>query len=190
MRFRPLFFTPGFERTAPPEPTWDVGFIGTIHSDRWRIVHAIAGQLDDPARAFWYLYLQAPWMYTLRKVFTRTIAGSTRDDFRFAPLAREQVQKVFRESRALLDIEHPAQRGLTMRTVEALGSQTKLITTNTTVGSYDFFDANNIAIIDRTNPRIPPGFLSTPFRPVPEAVLDRYRLATWVREVCGQPPRA
>lgn len=190
MRFRPLFFTPGFERTAPLDPTWDISFVGTIHSDRYRIVRAIAAQLADPARACWYLYLQAPWMYTSRKVFTRTIDGSSRSDFRFAPLSRAQVQEIFLNSRALLDIEHPAQRGLTMRTVEALGSQTKLITTNATVGSYDFHDPDNIAIIDRGNPRIPPGFLSTPFRPVPEAVLDRYRLATWVRDVCGQPPGA
>jgi hypothetical protein len=190
MRFRPLFFTPGFERTAPPDPKWDISFVGTIHSDRYRIVQAIAAQLADPSRACWYLYLQAPWMYTTRKVFTRTIAGSSRTDFRFAPLSRAQVQEIFLNSRALLDIEHPAQRGLTMRTVEALGGQTKLVTTNDTVSGYDFFDPANIAVIDRKAPRIPAGFLTTPFRPVPEAVLARYRLASWVRDVCGQPPGA
>ena len=188
MRFRPLFFTPGFERAAPPDPTWDVSFIGTIHSDRYRIIKAIAAQLDDPARAYWYLYLQAPWMYGLRKAFTHTIDGAQRAEFRFAPLARAQVQRVFGGSRALLDIEHPAQNGLTMRTVEALGSQTKLVTTNAGVQAYDFFDPANIAVIDRDAPRIPPGFLTTPFKPVPEAVLARYRLATWVREVCGPRP--
>jgi len=190
IRFRPLFFTPGFEREAAPAPAYDISFVGTIHSDRYAIVKAIQAQLRDPARAYWYLYLQAPWMFAARKLFTRTIAGATRPEFRFAPLPTARVQDIFLASRAVLDIEHPAQRGLTMRTIEALGSQTKLVTTNAAVAACDFFDRENIAIIDRRDPGLPPGFLATPFRPVPAAVHERYRLRTWVREVCGTPPAA
>jgi len=190
IRFRPLFFTPGFERTAPAELAYDISFVGTIHSDRYQIIRRITRQLADPSRAFWYLYLQAPWMYAARKYLSQTVAGAARSEFRFAPLPRAQVQDIFLNSRAILDIEHPGQRGLTMRTLEALGSQTKLITTNATAIAYDFYDRRNIAIIDRHKPRIPPGFLTTPFRTVPEAIHDRYRLASWVRDVCGTPPRA
>ena len=185
IHFRPLFFTRGFERTAPSSFDYDVSFVGTIHSDRYRIVQRIARQLNDPSRAFWYLYLQAPWMYTARRHFTSTVDGAPRSEFRFVPLARSAVQDIFLRSRATLDIEHPDQRGLTMRTIEALGSQTKLITTNATVSAYDFYDRHNIAIVDRRKPRLPAGFLTTPFRPVPEAIHQRYRLETWVREVCG-----
>ncbi|MBW8778501.1 MAG: hypothetical protein JF585_04725 [Burkholderiales bacterium] len=186
--FRPLFFTPGFERAAPAEPTWDISFVGTIHSDRYRIVKALQAELPDPARGCWYLYLQAPWMYAARKVLTNTIAGATRSEFRFEPLPKARVQEIFFRSRAVLDIEHPAQHGLTMRTLEALGSRTKLVTTNATASACDFFDRQNIAIVDRRRPRIPPGFLTTPFRPLAEEIYDRYRLATWVREVCGPLP--
>lgn len=189
IRFRPLFFTPGFERTVPAKLAYDISFVGTIHSDRYQIIRRISRQLGDPSRAYWYLYLQAPWMYTARKVFTQTVGDAPRSEFRFAPLARTEVQDIFLNSRAILDIEHPGQRGLTMRTLEALGSQTKLITTNATASAYDFYDRHNIAIIDRNRPRIPRNFLTTPFRPVPDAIHDRYRLATWVRDVCGPPPR-
>ncbi len=185
VRFRPLFFTPGFERTAPARFDLDISFVGTIHSDRYRIVQRVARQVPDATRACWYLYLQAPWMYAARKVFTRTIDGATRAEFRFVPLARDTVQGIFLNSRAVLDIEHPKQLGLTMRTIEALGSQTKLVTTNAAVRDYDFFDPDNIAVVDRAAPRIPPGFLSDPYRPVAAAIHERYRLATWVREVCG-----
>ena len=187
IHFRPLFFTRGFERVAPVQPEFDISFVGTIHSDRYRIVRRIARQLQDPSRAYWYLYLQAPWMYAARKYFTNTVADAARSEFRFAPLSRATVQEIFLKSRAMLDIEHPGQRGLTMRTLEALGSQTKLVTTNATASAYDFYDAQNIAIINRNKPRIPAGFLTTPFRPVPEAIHNRYRLETWVREVCGMP---
>ena len=185
--FRPLFFTPGFERPAPAHAAFDISFVGTIHSDRYAIVRKVAQQLEDPSRAFWHLYLQAPWMFAARRMFTNTVAGAARSEFSFASLPRATVQDIFFKSRAVLDIEHPAQRGLTMRTIEALGSHTKLVTTNATVSGYDFYDPANIAIIERENPRIPDGFLQTAFRPAPEAIHDRYRLATWVREVCGVP---
>ncbi len=190
IRFRPLFFTRGFERIAPAQPRFDISFVGTIHSDRYRIIQRIAAQLKDTERAYWYLYLQAPWMYAARRYFTDTVDGAERSEFRFTPLSRATVQEIFLNSRAVLDIEHPGQRGLTMRTLEALGSQTKLITTNATASAYDFYDAQNIAILNRNKPRIPAGFLATPFRPVPEATHNRYRLETWVREVCGPPPAA
>lgn len=187
IRFRPLFFTPGFERTAPRELEYDISFVGTIHSDRYQIIKRLERQLKDPARAYWYLYLQAPWMYAARRYFTSTITGAARTEFKFAPLPRPTVQHIFLNSRATLDIEHPGQRGLTMRTIEALGSQTKLITTNATASAYDFYDRHNIAIIDRNKPRLPRNFLTTPFRPVPEEIHQRYRLETWVRDVCGLP---
>ncbi len=185
VRFRPLFFTRGVERGPSARFEFDISFVGTIHSDRYRIVRRIAQDVPDPTRAYWYLYLQAPWMYAARRIFTNTIAGAARAEFRFEPLPRATVRRIFLESRAALDIEHPQQRGLTMRTIEALGSQTKLVTTNAGVRDVDFFDPDNISIIDRENPRIPPGFLTTPYRPVPEAIRDRYRLEAWVRDVCG-----
>lgn len=184
MALRPLFYSPGFDRPADPDVTYDLSFIGTVHSDRYRIVHALVEQLPADTRSFIYLYLQAPWMYDLRRLFTHTVDGARRDEFRFAPLGKDVVQATFFGSRAVVDIEHPNQRGATMRTFETLGSHRKMITTNASLRDCDFYDARNILIVDRHKPELDADFLRTPYAPIPEAVRSRYALRQWVREVC------
>ena len=184
MEFRPLFFSPGFDRPATTEYTYDLSFIGTVHSDRYQIVHTLAKQLPLDTKSFIYLYLQAPWMYDLRRVFTRTLAGSKRNEFRFDPLSKDVVQATFFGSRAIVDIEHPSQRGATMRTFEALGSRKKMITTNASLRNYDFYNSQNILIIDRSTPVLDRDFLKTPYVHISEEIRSRYSLRQWVREVC------
>jgi hypothetical protein len=123
MGFRPLFYTNGFDRPTDTVYTYDLSFIGTVHSDRYRIVQSLLEQLPPDTRTFVYLYLQAPWMYDVRRIFTNTLDGAKREEFRFDPLGKDVVQATFFGSRAVLDIEHTQQRGATMRTMESLGRQ-------------------------------------------------------------------
>ena len=182
--FRPLFFSPGFDRPTDTESTYDLSFIGTVHSDRYRIVRALVEQLPADSRSFIYLYLQAPWMYDLRRIFTNTLDGAKRDEFRFVSLSKNMVQATFFGSRAVVDIEHPNQRGATMRTFEAIGSHRKMITTNASLRNYDFFDPRNILIINRRTPSLDLEFLQTPYVSLPRAVRHKYALSQWVRDVC------
>lgn len=185
MGLRPLFFTPGFVRQIPSAFTYDISFVGTIHSDRYRILSSLKRQVPVDASVLFYMYLQAPWMYGLRKVFTRTVVGARAAEFKFVSLRPTEVQDIFFKSKAVVDVEHPGQRGLTMRTIEALGSQTKLITTNPQVADYDFYDPANVCIVDRAKPALPSGFLEKPYAPVDEAVYQRYSLSAWLGEVAG-----
>jgi hypothetical protein len=184
LNFRPLFFTDGFDRPAGTTCTYDLSFIGTVHSDRYRIVHALLEQLPPDTRTFVYFYLQAPWMYDLRRFFTNTVDGAKREDFCFVPLSKEVVQATFLSSRAVFDIEHVKQRGATMRTMEALGSKRKLVTTNKTLCDYDFYNPLNIEIVDRREPRLNLHFLQTPYQEVAEEIRQKYSIRQWIREVC------
>ncbi|WP_144006839.1 hypothetical protein [Pelomonas sp. KK5] len=185
LNFRPLFFSPGFQREAIPDFRYELSFVGTIHADRYSILRCIDSQLDAADRRYWYMYMQAPWMYWARRLMTRTVTGARQSDFSFQPLSQRQVQDVFLSSRAVLDIEHPRQTGLTMRTLEALGSGTKLVTTNSAVRQCDFYNSNNICIIDRHRPVLPRDFLHRDYEPLPTPVYERYSLGRWLREVCG-----
>ena len=185
MRYRPLFFSRGFERPVPAMFEYDISFVGTVHSDRYRVVRRVAEALPAGAHAHWYLYMQAPWMYLARRLFTHAVAGSRRADFRFQTLNKAAVQQIFFDSKAVLNIEHPKQTGLTMRTIETVGSGTKLITTNAAVREYDFYDRNNICVVDRTDPFIDPSFLETPYAAVPAHIYQRYRLSQWVNDTCS-----
>jgi len=183
MHFRPLFFSKGFEGTSAESRKYDISFVGTAHTDRYAIVSAVKKGLKGEVAAYWYLYLQAKWVYLLSKFVKRSFRTATIGEFRFDPLKKVDVQRIFFASNAILDIEHPNQTGLTMRTLEALGARKKLVTTNKNIRCYDFYSHNNICILDRQNPVIPEDFLSAPYEKMPPSTYRRYSLEGWMDEI-------
>jgi len=181
--YRPLFFAPVFDSDATEPPRYDISFIGTAHTDRAPIVHTLDTVLPAEMARFWYLFLQAPWVrryYALKSgAFRRVPAGM----FRYAPMPKDEIGRVFKQSRAILDIEHPQQRGLTMRTLETLGAGKKLVTTNRHIMEEAFYNPENIQVIDRHDVRVDPEFLRQPVKPIAEAVRARYSLAGWLDEI-------
>jgi hypothetical protein len=183
MTFRPLFFA-----GEPTPPRSDVeyafSFVGTIHSDRYRVLRALSAQADAAAlRYFVYPFLPARFLYWAYRATKREFSGTGATDFRFDPLPYPEVLRVMAASRAIVDIEHPRQRGLTMRTLEVLGAGRKLLTTNVHVTRYPFYSADRVAIIDRAAPHLDPAFFEAPARPLPPAFAERYSLAGWVDDV-------
>ena len=183
---RPLFYTPQFSGSHPHTAfAYDLSLVGTAHSDRYDVVSRLRHNLPPSIRTFWYLYLQAPWVFYIYRLLKPCMRRSKFDEFRFTALSMAAVNDIFLSSRAILDITHPRQRGLTMRTFEALGASKKLVTTNAAISEYDFYDPANIAVIDRRSPSIDPSFLRSDFSPLSPSILSRYSLAGWLDEVLG-----
>ncbi len=59
----------------------------------------------------------------------------------------------------------------------------KLITTNTEVKKYDFYNSNNIWVINRENPEIPKSFLETPYESLPNEIYSKYSIGEWVKKI-------
>ncbi|PSI00567.1 hypothetical protein [Synechococcus lacustris] len=183
---RPLFYTPQFSLSySHTSFAYDLSFVGTAHSDRYDVISRLTHQLPPAICAFWYLYLQAPWVFYVYRLLKSGMRHSKLDEFRFEPLSMSSVNDIFISSRAVLDINHPRQHGLTMRTFETLGASKKLVTTNANISEYDFYDPANIAVIDRRSPSIPAGFLRSAYSPVAPSIVSRYSLAGWLDEVFG-----
>lgn len=184
MKFRPLFFSPGFARSPSANFLHHLSFIGTAHSDRVRIVSNVLAALPEKTKFYRYLYLQAPWMYWIHRLGNSAYKGIAMNNFCFDPLPKTDVQNVFFNSLAILDIEHPGQTGLTMRTFETMGANKKLITTNTMVRDTDFFNPDNILVIDRTSvPKIPASFLNTSYVPLADEIYRKYSMAGWLSDI-------
>jgi hypothetical protein len=184
MQFRPLFFNDGFDSSQVEGTSYDVSFIGTAHSDRYRIIKNLHQALPTNSKTYFYLYLQAKWYYQYQRLANRHLAGAKISEFEFTPLEKSKVQEVFGQSFSILDIEHPDQIGLTMRTFETLGAQKKLITTNKAVIEYDFFHPNNILVVPReARLNIPAAFFEEPVTPLSRPLYEKYSLVGWLKEV-------
>lgn len=185
MSFRPLFYGPGFSAREDVASDLALSFVGTIHTDRYAVLSSVLGQVPQGLDTFTYLYLQAPWVFHLQRLGNPAFRGARIDDFAFDPLPKIKVQEVFGRSRAVLDIEHPHQRGLTMRTLETFGARKKLITTNRNIADYDFFTDANIHIIDRANPQTPKSFFTEPYSDVSRDLYYKYSIEGWLDDVLG-----
>lgn len=183
IHFRPLFFSSGFEKNSSTTPKFDISFVGTTHTDRYAIISSIKRQLSNNDTSIMYMFLQAKWVFWLYKVINSSFKSAQISEFKFQPLGKAEVQEIFFSSKVILDIEHPQQTGLTMRTLETLGAQKKLVTTNAEVQKYDFYRPENICIIDRNEPALPDSFINTPYINISHEIYEKYRLSGWMDEI-------
>jgi hypothetical protein len=83
----------------------------------------------------------------------------------------------------VLDIAKPHQSGLSFRIFESIGMNKKIMTNNRSVMEYDFYNPNNILVIDFDNLVIPKSFFETPYQPIDEAIKQKYHLRSFVKTV-------
>ncbi len=91
-----------------------------------------------------------------------------------------EMLKEIAAANCLLEVQKENQQGLTLRPFEALGLQIKLITTNPIIKTYDFYNPNNILLIDKANINIPVNFFTTPYEPIAEHIRQKYHVNQWI----------
>lgn len=94
-----------------------------------------------------------------------------------------EVKKLMKESDIILDILREKQSGLSFRIFEALALEKKVITTNPSIKEYDFYDSNNILILDPKNINISDEFLNSEYKKIPEDIFYKYTLENWIKTI-------
>lgn len=94
-----------------------------------------------------------------------------------------EVSELMKRSKIVVEIQRTEQMGLSFRVFEALGHHKKLITTNNDIVNYDFYNPQNILVIDPENIEIPKKFVSSPYIDVDDSILASYRIEHWVNRV-------
>ena len=129
------------------------------------------------------MYLQSPLLFIYNKLFVEVFKKAKYKEFNYHSLSEKETVKTIENSKIVFDICNKNQVGLTMRTIEALGSQRKLITTNKDIVNYDFFDKNNIYVFDLESFEIPSAFLETEYHEINENIYKKYSLSSWINTI-------
>jgi hypothetical protein len=95
----------------------------------------------------------------------------------------DKVSELIKQSKILVEFQRKDQIGLSFRIFEALGHHKKLITTNKDVVNYDFYNPENILVVDPDNLHIPEDFVNSPYVEIDDAILAPYQLENWVKRV-------
>ena len=132
-----------------PEKEYLVSLIGTLHSDRLfyaKYFSNLASEYSTPS----FISLYAP-VKSLVKFFLEGRVGHGWRLITTKKISLCSVDDITVKSNIILDFPHSDQSGLTLRFMSAIGMNKNIITTNTDVINYDFYDENYILVIDKHN---------------------------------------
>jgi hypothetical protein len=185
LAYRPLFFLNEYFSLASLEQDIDVLFVGTLHTDRYKVLRNIENCIPKHLSFRKILYVRSRALFGLQGLANpgMWIHPSKADEFIYKPLGKDAMVKLIARSRTVIDIERDIQAGYTMRTLEMLGAGKKLITTNPQVSQADFYDSQNTVVIDRKNPKIDPEFFECPYRTPSTEIVRRYSIESWLDEL-------
>jgi len=181
-RFRPLFFIDKY-LTNNIVNNKKLFFVGTLHSDRAKVIYSIKNSLPFDAELDYWLFIRSKLEYFFRILFDPYLRKLDNSRLIFKPIQFEIITQKLKECSIVIDIEHPNNSGLTMRTFEMLASGKKLITTNRHIMQHDFYDSNKIDVINRSNPVLSSSFFESQPSPPSAGFIERYSLRGWLREI-------
>ncbi|WP_110791787.1 lipopolysaccharide biosynthesis protein [Franconibacter daqui] len=178
LEFLPLFYIKEYEQLrCQSHQDYDFCFIGTVHSNRVQAVKTLIARSHH--NNFTFFYCPSKLLFILKKIFTHEFSGLKFKDVSFKPLTKDTLMDVIARSRCIIDISHPKQKGLTMRTIESVGAGKKIATTNINIKQYDFYNENLHYIIDSEFSPIPEDFISASVN-LNKEIYCKYRIDNWL----------
>lgn len=174
--------------TPAVKAAYDWSFVGVAHSDRLIILDKLVRESRSVNSFFLYIYF--PSLFHLLYFLIVSPLSFLRlcVYFRVSPLPPDRLRSVYGQSACILDIHHPAQSGLTMRSIESVLSGVKLVTTNSSVTRDVFYDETRVFVLDRRRPSISPDFFDLAPNPIPESVACRFRPSSWLLSLLSIKP--
>jgi hypothetical protein len=181
--FRPTFFVPDYnELLKKDNPAFDIVFIGTLHSDRYQIIRVLKAYCDyNHLSYYFYLYVPSFLVFIRNKLLKFQYARLR--EVHLQPMSLSTTLDFICNSKCILDINYPGQKSLSMRAFEAMASKTKYITTNPEIKKYDFYNPNNVLVIDEKNINIPFEFIHSPFEEISLDIIYKYSVRQFVDDI-------
>ena len=184
--FRPLYFTDKYREiyNSDTVKNIDLLFLGTAHSDRYIISNQIADWCkDNNLVAYNYYYMQGKFVYYYKKFFDSSFKTFDFKKLSFKGLTVDEIVQLYDRSNVILDISHPGQSGLTMRTFEAIGAGKKLITTNMNIREYPFYNTKNIFLIDRNKLELEKSFFDHQYESLDSKLYEKCSIDGWIEDL-------
>lgn len=149
-------------------------FIILSIDERLHLLNKIANYLSDNAIAFKFIITgkKRPKNINDNIIYTKK------------PIFIDALMEELENANVYLDLIRHGHNGLSFRIFEALAMQKKIITTNKSISEYDFYNPNNILILDENSEiDINPNFWKTPYQPLSDAVYYKYTIENWVKTI-------
>lgn len=113
-------------------------------------------------------------------IYVVNSSKNSRPDYKYKPaISYDELINYEGNTKAILDIVQKNQYGLSLRPIEAMFLDKKLITNNVSVQEMDFYTPENVFILNESNKHKIIEFLKVPSVNLPETVKEKYKFKGW-----------
>lgn len=178
--FRPFFYNENLDIITNTKPI-DIMMIGSYNYKRFLFakqilkyssINNISSRIIIRASVFLFLTNHEHFKY--------------KQLFHSSPVPYVEMMKMLGQSKTCVEICAEGQDGLSTRQFESLFTRTKVITNNKNVQMYDFYNPDNIFILDNDNlqlSEVPISWINMPYVDINKEVLSKYSLRGFMLDV-------
>lgn len=150
-KLRPLFYIDDVAYNSNSLREYDVCFVGGKHSNRFESMKIIKNILDANGYSYFISVKFGRIEKLLYILFHHSDYCKYRDIITSKDVPYSQYLNIMGKSKVVIDIHHPKQAGLTMRTIEALAHGMRVITTNPHIREYEDIPQLMYDVVDFSN---------------------------------------
>ncbi|MDO4880776.1 MAG: glycosyltransferase [Capnocytophaga sp.] len=157
----------------------DVFYITSYDKKRIKQLHLLCDKfLEINLKVSLFVIGKKGWKQQLvRRLFENKIFFSQKR------IPHENLPEYYKKTKVILDLMRKNQYGLSFRVFEAMALEKKIITDNEKIKNYDFYNPNNILVLDKNFGNINKDFFDTPYQSLPKEIYEKYTLENWVERV-------
>ena len=160
-------------------PSEDALYITSYDKKRIKQLDILSQKFEELRLKFdLYVIGKKSWKNQLMKPFSKNKIVFTRKR-----ISHENLPEFYKRTKVILDLMRENQYGLSFRVFEAMALEKKIITDNEKIKNYDFYNPNNILVLNKDFSNITKEFFETPYQSLPEEIYKKYTLEKWVERV-------
>lgn len=157
---------------------YDLLYIGTSTEDRLEKIKTLIFEMRKHHKIFKVILLCYEDVDALRKKYPYEEITFITKSMSY----KETLNEVLK-TKAILDLKLSVHDGLSFRFFEGIKYKKKIVTDNTTVEKYDFYNPDNILVtFDYTGESIN-NFLNNPYRELSEEIVKDYEFTKWLKRL-------
>lgn len=183
-KYRPLFY---IAETRKKYVKYDFCFICSLHTQRVKILNQLKVKYGE--RYSLFLYMNSFFTHYIKQKYLKKseeFMDLSDRDVKFSALKLEETQKIYSESRIVVDYTRPNQTGFTIRTIESIGHRCKLVTNNKKVLEADFYHPQNVYVYDLDNFNIPKSFIESEYVELAPEIYKEYYIDKWLDDITSE----
>lgn len=160
-------------------PSEDALYITSYDKKRIKQLDILSQKFEELRLKFdLYVIGKKSWKNQLMKPFSKNKIVFTRKR-----INHENLPEFYKRTKVILDLMRENQYGLSFRVFEAMALEKKIITDNEKIKNYDFYNPNNILVLNKDFSNITKEFFETLYQSLPEEIYKKYTLEKWVERV-------